>query len=42
MLVNYSVAVQPSNKVWIRGGVIAQPLLLAIYKKFWRRADIPI
>ncbi|HAD07391.1 MAG TPA: aminopeptidase [Anaerolineaceae bacterium] len=41
MLVNYSVAVQPGNKVWIRGGVIAQPLLLEIYKKVLEAGGYP-
>ncbi|MEN4010897.1 MAG: aminopeptidase [Chloroflexota bacterium] len=33
MLVNYSVAVRQGDKVWIRGGVITEPLMLAVYKK---------
>ncbi len=31
VLINYSVAVRPGNKVWINGGPLAEPLLRAIY-----------
>ncbi len=41
MLVNYSVAVRPGDKVWIRGGVIAQPLLIEIYKKVLQAGGYP-
>ncbi len=42
MLVNYSVAVKPGDKVWIRGGVIAEPLLLAVYKKVIEAGGYPL
>ena len=33
LLVNYSVAVQPGDKVLIQGGTPASPLLKAVYAK---------
>jgi len=42
MLVNYSVGVCPGEKVWIRGGVVAQDLLLEIYKKVLLAGGYPL
>lgn len=41
LLVNYSSSVKPGDKVWIRGGVAAEPLLHAIYKKVLEVGGLP-
>ena len=41
LLVNYSVAVKPGDKVWIRGGVVAEPLLLAVYREVLKAGGYP-
>ena len=33
VLVNYSIAVQPDEKIFIQGPMISEPLLKAIYAK---------
>ncbi len=33
LIVNYSVKVQPNDRVWLRGGVLAEPLLKELCKK---------
>jgi len=42
VLVNYSVAVQPGDKVLIQGETIASPLLLAIYAKVLQAGGHPL
>ncbi len=41
VLVNYSVAVQPGDKVAIRGGFMAEPLLTAVYAKVLQAGGHP-
>jgi len=41
LLVNYSVAVKPGDKVLIQGGFVAEPLLKAIYKKILQAGGHP-
>ena len=42
VLVNYSVAVQPGDKVLIQGGAIAQPLFEAVYVKVLQAGGHPL
>ncbi len=41
LIVNYSTAVKPGDKVWIYGGIAGQPLLLALYKKVLQAGGNP-
>ncbi len=41
MMVQYSVNIQPGQKVGIRGGAVAQPLLLEIYKQVLLAGGFP-
>ena len=42
VLVSYSVAVQPGDKVLIRGGMLAAPLLKAVYAKVLQAGGHPL
>ncbi len=42
LLVNYSVAIQPEEKVLIRGSAVAEPLLVEIYKKVLQAGAYPM
>ncbi len=42
VLVNYSVAIQPGDKVQIRGGVAAEPLLKAVYAQVLQAGGHPL
>jgi aminopeptidase len=42
VLVSYSVAVQPGDKVLIRGGELAAPLLVAVYAKVLQAGGHPL
>jgi aminopeptidase len=42
VLVSYSVAVQPGDKVLIRGGTLAEPLLKAVYAKVLQAGGHPM
>jgi len=42
VLVDYSVAVQPGDKVLIRGGTVAEPLLQAVLVKVLRAGGYPL
>jgi aminopeptidase len=42
VLVNYSVAVQPGDKVFIQGGVLAEPLLMAVYAAVLQAGGHPL
>lgn len=41
LLVNYSVAVQPGQKVWIRTHALAEPLAKAVYTKVLQAGGLP-
>ncbi len=41
VLVNYSVAVRPGDKVWINGDSLAEPLLKAVYAKVLQAGGHP-
>jgi aminopeptidase len=41
VLVKYSVAVRPRDKVWIRGDTVAEPLLKATYAKVLEQGGYP-
>ncbi|RLC74627.1 MAG: aminopeptidase [Chloroflexi bacterium] len=42
VLVNYSVAVQPGNKVLIQGDALAEPLLRAVYTRVLQAGGYPL
>lgn len=42
VLVNYSAAVKPGDKVFIKGGIKTEPLILAIYKKVLQAGGYPL
>lgn len=42
LLVNYSVAVKPGDKVAIRGSILAEPLMREVYKKVLQAGAFPL
>jgi aminopeptidase len=42
VLVNYSTAVKPGEKVFIKGGIKTEPLILALYKKVLQAGGHPL
>jgi len=42
VLVNYSVAVQPGDRVMVQGGTVAEPLLKAVYAKVLQAGGHPL
>ncbi len=42
LLVNYSVAVKPGDKVFIRGSSLAEPLIYAVYEKVLQAGGHPL
>jgi aminopeptidase len=42
VLVNYSVAVQPGDKVLVQGSTLAEPLLRAVYAKVLQAGGHPL
>jgi len=41
LIVNYSTAVKPGDKVWIRGEVGGAPLMMEMYKKVLQAGGMP-